>query len=186
MEPISIAMGVIGLGMQLFGGMGQAKNSAAQAAVSRDEAQQEQNINDQKQQAMELDARRKGLEQIRTAQKAGSMALSAATNQGAQFGSGLQGGEAEVSDQANFNLSGIQDSLTIGRSINDYNKNISQDKMRMADLGGESAKDSGIASLGGAITKAGPIIGQFTKGWGGGGSPGLGSLFMGGGSPSGY
>lgn len=183
MDPITLGMAAIGIGMQIFGGMGQSKVSEQEAAVSKDEAAREQAINDQKQQAMEIDARRKSLEQMRTAQKANSMALSAATNQNAQFGSGLQGGQAEVTDQSLFNLSGINTSLTIGRNINEQNKGISQDKMQMASLGADSASYAGWGSLGGALVKAGPVVGQFSKGFG---SLNLGSGMMGGGSPSGY
>lgn len=164
MDPISLAIGAVGLGMSLFGGLSSSSNAKEQAQVSADEATQEQNINDQKQQAMEIDARRKQLETIRTNQKAQAMATEAATNQNAQFGSGLQGGLAEVQNQSLFNLSGINSSLDIGRNINQYNKNISSDKMKMASLGGEAATDQAITSIGGSLMKIGPTIGALTKG----------------------
>lgn len=167
--------------MQIFGGMSSASNAKAQAAVSQDEARQEMGINAQKQQAMEIDARRRSLEQVRQTQQAQSLATARATSQGAQFGSGLQGGLAEVQDQGNFNLQGINQSLQIGRQINQYNQNIDQDKIQSAALGGQQATNQGIMSLGGALMSSGPTIGKLSQGVGG-----LGSVFMGGGSPSGY
>lgn len=182
MDPISLAMGAIGLGMQIFGGSKAADNSAQQAAVSQDEAKQEQGINNLKQQQMEMDAKRQQLEMIRTAQRASALAQSRATNQGAQFGSGLQGGLAQITDQSLVNLSGVNQAVDIGRGINAFNQNISGDKMQMATLGAEQAKDQGIVSMGGAIMKAGPMIGPMFKGFG----SNFGSSFMGGGSASGY
>jgi len=164
MDPISLAIGAVGLGMSLFGGLSGASNAKEQAKVSADEAQQEQGINDQKQQAMEIDARRKSLETIRHSQQAQAMALASATSQGAQFGSGLQGGLAEVQSESNFNLAGINSSLQIGRNINQYNKNISADKMQMSSLGGQAATDQAITSIGGSLMKIGPTIGSLTKG----------------------
>lgn len=183
MDPISLAIGAVGLGMQIFGGMSQADNAKQQAAVSKDEAAQEQGINAQKQNAMELDARRKQLEVIRTNQQAQALATSRATSQGAQFGSGLQGGLAEVQDQSMFNLTGINNSLEIGRNINQYNQNITQDKYKMADLGGDAATNQAISSIGGTLMKVGPTIGSMSKGLSLGGSGGFSLLSNG---PSGY
>lgn len=164
---LGAAIGAIGLGAQLFGGLDSAKVGKEQAAVSADEAKQEQGINDAKQQAMELSGRRTQMEDIRNTQRARAMSLNTATNQGAQFGTGLQGGLDQIMDQGLFNLSGVNSALQTGREINTFNSAISADKIRMAQLGGQSATDQGIASLGGALIKAGPVIGQFSQGFGG-------------------
>ena len=178
MDPISLAIGAVGLGMQIFGGMGQASASKEAAKISQDEARQEQGINDQKQQAMELSGRRQQMEIIRTNQRARAQALETGVNQGAQFGSGLQGGLAEVTDQSLFNLVGVNSALETGRNINQYNNNITQDKYAMAKAQSSSAQSAGYASLGGALLKAGPIIGQISQGFGG--SKGIGSFSNGG------
>lgn len=181
MDPISLALGAVGLGMQIFGGFAGASNAKAQAAVAQDEAKQEIGINNLKQQQMEIEAGRARTQQIRQAQQAQALATSRATSQGAQFGSGLQGGLAQITDQSLYNIEGINQGLEIGRGINQFNNNISVDKMQMAALGGQAATDQGIASLGGALLKAGPTIGNLSKGFGNS----FGGLF-GGGSPSGY
>jgi hypothetical protein len=194
-DPLSLALGAVGLGMQIFGGFGQASAahqqaeiSQQEAAVSKDVAVQEQGINDQKQMAMEMDARRQQLQIMRTNQQTMALAQARATNQGAAFGSGLQGGLAGVMDQSLTNLFGVTNALTTGRNIAGYNKNITADRFKSADLqsqsaavGGTAATDQGISSLGGAILKEGPTIGNLFKG----GGTSFASLF-GGGSPSGY
>ncbi len=163
MEPISIAMGAIGLGMQIFGGMGQSKIAGEQAQVSMDEAKQEQGINDAKQQAMVLQANRMQIENARNIQRSRAYATNAAVGQGAQFGSGLQGGLGQVTDQGLFNGVGVNQAVQTGKQINQFNQNISWDKMQTAQLGGQFATDQGISSLGGAVMKAGPTVGALTQ-----------------------
>lgn len=185
MDPISLAVGAVGLGMQIFGGLSSASNARQQAQVSSDVASQEQGINNAKQQAMEINGRRSQMENVRNNQLARSQALENATSQGAQFGSGLQGGLAQIQDQTAFNMQGVNDALQTGRQINTFNQSISSDKQQLASLGGQAATDQGISSLGGALMKSGPVIGQLgqnvTKGF-----SSIGNSFFGGGSPSGY
>lgn len=183
MDPITLAIAAVGVGMQIFGGIGQAGDAKKAAQLSKDEATQEQGINDQKQQAMELSARRQQMEIVRNQQRTRAMAIQSATNQGAQLGSGLQGGLAQIDDQSNFNLVGINSSLQTGRNIANYNQKISSDKMAMADVQADSATNAGYVSLGGTLLKAGPTIGALSKGFGGSNPFGF---LMGGGSPSGY
>lgn len=176
MDPISLAIGAVGLGMSIFGGMGVSEKAGEAAQISKDEAQQEAGINAAKQQQMQIEARRTQLENVRNSQRARSMATNAAVNQGAQFGSGLQGGLAQISDQNTFNQQGVGQALSIGNQIGINNSLISVDKMKMADVQAQSSADAGLASLGGAIMKAGPIVGQIGQGFGGGMSKAL-SLF---------
>lgn len=161
------AVSAAGLGMSIFGGLDQAGIAKQQAQVSGDIATQEQGINNQKQQAMELAGRRQQLEIIRNNQRARALAENNATNQGAQFGSGLQGGLAQVQDESLFNLSGVNSALETGRNIAGFNQNITKDKLRLAQLGGNAATAGGFASLGGSLMKAGPIVGAFATGSGG-------------------
>jgi len=165
MDPVSAALGIVGLGMQIFGGSAQAGVAKQEAAVSADEAKQEQAINQQKLQAMNLQTRRNNMQQIRQAQLAQATAVSRATSQGAQFGSGLVGGLGEISSEAGNNITANNQALQTGQAIGALNNNISNDKMQMASLGGQSATDQGISSLGGALMKIGPTIGQFSKGF---------------------
>lgn len=194
MDPISLTIGAIGLGMQIFGSMSaadhasenaKALNANAQqiAGISTDMTAQEQNINKVKQRQMEMEGRRTQMENIRNNQRARAMAENSATNQGANFGSGLQGGLAQINDQSMFNMSGVNSALSNGRDIAGFNSAISADKIQMAqaNAGRETiqnnaqstaASDQAFVSLGGAMMKAGPVIGQVSKGFGGGASLG--------------
>lgn len=170
MDPISLAVGAVGLGMQIFGGLSSANNASQQASVSSNIASQEQSINNAKQQAMQTQARRTQMENVRNIQRARAQGTEAAVSQGAQFGSGLQGGLAQATDQGLFNMQGVNQAVQTGQQIAGYNANISSDKMQLATLGGQAATDQGISSLGGALMKSGPMIGQLgqtaTKGFG--------------------
>lgn len=159
---IGAAVSAVGFGMSLFGGMSQADVAKQQAEVSGDIAKQEQGINAQKQQAMELAGRRQNMEIYRKMQQDQALALNSATNQGAQFGSGIQGGLAQVTDQSLFNAVGVNSALQTGRAIAGYNDAISNDKIKLASLGGQAATDAGYASLGGSLLKAGPTIGNLS------------------------
>jgi hypothetical protein len=177
MDPISIGLSVVGLGISLFGASQQANNAKHQAAVSMDIAHQEMGINSEKQKAMELNARRQQLETYRNMQRARAQATQAAVNQGASQGSGLQGGLGQIASQGLFNLVGINSALETGRNIAGYNDAISQDKIKMAQLGGEAADAQMITSIGGSIMKVGPTVGPMFSGFG--------NLFGGGGNYSG-
>ena len=186
MDPISLAIGAVGLGMQIFGGASAASNAQAQARVAQDEASQEMGINNVKQQAMELNARRSQMENTRNIQRARAMSTEAAVSGGSQFGSGLQGGLAGETDQGLFNGVGVNSALQSGRQINTYNNNIDLDKMQMAALGGQAATDQGIASLGGALLKSAPTLGAVGQaGYSGLKGLNLGQGLFGGGSPTG-
>lgn len=96
--------------------------------------QAQQQIEAQKAQAMEMDARRQQLEVIRNQQRGRAMALATATAQGAKSGSGLQGGYGQVSGQSGVNLLGIQQNLQIGRDIFGLNQTISGNQIALNDL----------------------------------------------------
>lgn len=177
MDPISLGMGVVGLGMSIFGSLSSASVSGQESKVSQDEAQQEIGINNAKQQAMEINGRRTQLQNLRNNQLARAQATNAATNQGAQFGSGLAGGLGQIQANTAFNMQGVNDALQTGRQINSFNNQIDNDKMQMASLGATQATDQGIASIGGAIMKAGPMVGAMSQGMGSG-IPGSGSNSM--------
>jgi len=164
MGPLSLALGAVGLGMQIFGGISSAENAQQQAAVSQDIAKQEQSINTIKQQAMVVQARRTNLESIRNAQVASANATAAATSQNAQYGSGLKGGLAQITDQSLFNMQGVNQAVQTGTQIAGINNNISSDKEQLASLGGTAATDQAITSLGGTLLKIGPTEGNLTKG----------------------
>lgn len=167
MDPLSLGLMAGGLVLSAIGGFGASSTAHQSAQVSMDIAHQEQGINDQKRMQMTLQSQRSQLENFRNVQRARAQGLNSATNQGAQLGSGLAGGQAQAQDQGAYNALGLNQNLQIGNSIANYNDNISADKIQMAQLGGQMATDQGLMSLGGALIKAGPTIGAIGKGFGG-------------------
>lgn len=159
MEPISAGIAIVGMGLQLFGGMKASETASHIAGVQKGIAADESKINDQKQLQMQLEARRMQMEQYRNIQRQRAAATAAATNQGASYGSGLQGGLAQVSDQGGFNNLGISQNLQFGNTIFGINRDISGKKMQLADLGADMASDQALSSLGGSLVKNSGTIG---------------------------
>lgn len=187
MDPLSAltaATQVVGLGMSLFGGFSAAHDAKQAANIQSNIAGLEGDLEGQRHTAMELSASRQSLEILRSNQRVRSMAQNSAVNQGAQFGSGIQGGEAQIQDQGLFNLAGVNQNLEIGEKMFGINQQITGQKQQLAQVQGKMATDQGIASLGGALVKAGPAIGNISSGFGNIKIPG--GWAMGGGSPTGY
>lgn len=108
--------------------------SEGSLAINKGIAAQQTEIEAQKRQAMEVDARRQQLEIIRGQQRARALGLTNATAQGSSKGSGLQGGYGQASGQAGTNLVGVQQALQSGENIFDANANITGLNSQMADL----------------------------------------------------
>jgi hypothetical protein len=161
MDPLTIGLGIAGIGLQAYGAFSAAGHAKEAAAISKNIAGDEQRINDQKQQQMMLESSRLQLQQFRNIQRLRSQATAAAVNQGAQFGSGLQGGIAQVSDQGTTNLLGINQNREIGSNIYNINSDISAQKMKMADVQSQMATDQAWSSLGGAMVKNAGTIGDL-------------------------
>lgn len=157
-NPLGVAASLGGLGLSIFGGIQKTEAAQKQAQISQDMAQTEMKQDAVRRQAMEVAARRQQMEVLRNQQRARSLALNNATGQGAQFGSGLQGGYGQVTGQSGVNLLGISQGLQAGEQMFDLNNMLSQQKMQMAQAGGQAATAQGMTSLGGALlTSAGPM-----------------------------
>lgn len=153
MDPITIGLAAVGLGLQLFGGAKQAEEAQKQQQIQRNIQGLEVGVNAQRKQAMELSASRQQLENIRNVQRARAQGMSAAVNQGAQFGSGIQGGQAQAQSMGAWNNLGITQNLEIGRNIFGLNDQISAQKTQLSQSQSASATDAGWATLGGALVK---------------------------------
>lgn len=165
---------VVGAGLSLYGSM-----SKAAAAEKYEEAQKrkieiQQQINEQRRQAMELDANRKQLEVIRNTQRVRAAGLQAATNQGAQFGSGYAGGQAQAQAQGGFNLLGINQNLSIGRNVFALNNKLSQTEIEMGQASTQESTATGYQSMGSSVLSAMPAISALSKGGTGFGNTGGG------------
>lgn len=155
--------------MSIYGKFSGSQDASKYAELEKQQAGFEMGINDQKRNQMELNGRRQLLENFRNAQRLRAQGINSATNQGAQLGSGLQGGLAQNTSQANYNALGVTQNLQIGRNIFGLNDQISGVKMQMADVKSNMATDQGWASLGGSIlTSAGTISNLGKSGFGAG------------------
>jgi len=147
MDPFTLAIGALSVGLQAFGT--QQSTSAAKdyasttnplhAAKSQQDiaiAGYEQNISQQNQNFMELQNQRQVLQNVRKAQQAGSMAIATQANQGALFGSAAGGAKGQISGEANVNALGFAQSIQTGRNIFAQNQNITGS--RIAQYGIES------------------------------------------------
>lgn len=165
-------LGAASIGMQIFGTMGAssgAKDKAnAEKQIAADEMQQDQ----VRRSGMELDANRKSMEQLRNTQRMRAMATNNAVNQGAQFGSGLQGGLAGISGQSTTNQLGISQNLSLGEHMFDLNALISQQKMKISDANSKIATSQAISSLGKSLGGAMSPLSSLSKGFGGFGGSG--------------
>lgn len=163
MDPVSLGIMAVGLGLQAYGGFSAAGRAKEASQISQNIAADEQKINDQKRTQMELEARRMQMQTFRNAQRLRAQATAAAVNQGASKGSGLQGGLAQIQDYAAEGLTNIGQNLEIGRNIFSLNDDISAQKQRLASIQGEGATEQALASLGGSLVKYGPTIGGLAK-----------------------
>lgn len=165
---ISAISGGVGLGMKIFGMDSASKAASAAYGIESNITGLQQQVNNQKQQQMELSARRGQLENFRNAQRLRAQGTNAAVNQGAQFGSGLQGSLAQNTSQSLFNSQGINQNLEIGRNIFGLNNQISSQNLALSKVKSDMSTDQGWANLGGSLMQSSGSIGNVAgAAWGG-------------------
>lgn len=171
---IDDALMIGGMGASLFGAFGASSAARKAAEAQKSIAGLEIKANAQREQAMELNANRAMLQNVRMNQMARSVAQMNATSQGAQFGSGLQGGIGSISGGTGTNILGISQNLRIGRNLFDTYNKISHFKMDLGDAQSQLSTDQGLMSFGSSMMGASKSFGNL-------GSVNWGSLFSGGG-----
>lgn len=158
MDPISGALGIASVGLSLYGGI--ASSEAAQKV-----SQNQQNIigyeeqqDKVRQEAMHVQAQRSQMEVLRNAQRMRSLALNNATGQGAQFGSGLQGGYGQVAGMAGNNMLAINQNVQSGDQMFALNAQINQQKIQMAQNQADQSQAQAIGNLGSTLQKLTPTL----------------------------
>lgn len=154
----------VGLGLAAGGAALSYSASKDTAAAQQGIAQQEMKADKQRQQAMELDAQRRMRENVRNMQRAHSTALSNATSQNAQFGSGLPGGYGQISGYGGTEQLGISQNLQIGENLFGINQQINMYKMAISGYQSTAALGSGLSSLGGAMIQGAGTMGNIFGG----------------------
>jgi hypothetical protein len=186
-DPISLGIGALGLGMQIFGGMGASSAAKAASLASQAEAGQEEQLNNIKQQQMTLSGNRQQMETFRNAQRARAQGLNAAVQGGSQYGSGIAGGQAQATDQAGYNNLGVRQNIQFGNQTLATDNTITGLKSQISQDQGTQASDQALAGIGGSLVKgAGTMSNIFGAAGNGIKSLNLGQGMFGGGSPSGF
>lgn len=165
-NPVGAGMALAGAGLSIFGSSQKASNAREIANVQKQMAGVEMQQDAVRRRMMEMSARRQQMEVLRNAQRARSLALAVANSQGAQFGSGLQGGYGQISGQTNTNLLGIDQGLKAGEQMFDLNAVLSKHKMTLADLGGKAATSEAYTKLGGTLLGSASAGGNLGKQFG--------------------
>jgi hypothetical protein len=98
---------------------------------------------------------RNQLQETRNAQVARATAIAGATNQGAQFGSGLAGGTAQVTDQAQNNLLGLNQAMKSAGQIFTLNQDISNQNRAATSYGNNASMWQGIGQIASGVTSLG-------------------------------
>lgn len=190
MDPITVGIQAVGLGMKLFGAFSGASSSSQFADQTAQYAQQmnaqeqqkfglEKQVNQQRQAAMELSARRQQLEIFRNNQRARAMGLNASVSQGAQYGSGMPGGLASIDAQSRINNQGVNQNLEIGRNIFGLNNSItdinatesgikSKYQTQQAQYQAQQTTDQAWQGFGGSLIGSAGTLGNIGGAIGGG------------------
>lgn len=143
--------GLVGLGLAIAGTMGGMKAASAESAISIDQVQHEEQIEQLKEQQMVLQNQRQNTENLRNVQKAQAMGKAAAANQGALLGSGYAGGQAQAAAKGAWNAENLSQNLQIGKGIFAQDFAIDQDKIKMANEQSKLARSQGEMALGADI-----------------------------------
>ena len=166
MPAVTTAVAVIGAGVAGAGFFMSSSAAEEQARIQKQILAAQQQIENEKKKAMELDASRRTLEVFRGVQRAKSVAAANAVAQGAQFSSGLLGGQAQAQGEGNYALLGIGQNLQIGRQIFQYNKEITDLKGQLADANADAQIGAGLTSLGMSLMGNAGNIGKMFSGFG--------------------
>lgn len=153
--------GLIQLGAGIAGGLTQASFGRKEREIQQQELVTQNQIQEQRRTAMELSARRLQTENVRNAQVARSMALSAGANQGAQFGSGVASGMGQANAQAAYQNMGVSQNLQIGEKIFDLNEQLGDER---TELSGLESKASESKAMYGALGALGGDASSIYKG----------------------
>jgi hypothetical protein len=146
---LSTAASIAGIGSSLAGtAMGFIGQKKQHAAMEKAEKARERQ--------MLLDAQRQRRQIVRESIMARSTALANATAQGAEGGSGVQGGMAQIAADAARGLTYTNQSESLGQTIFSANREAS----RGATL---ASAGSGLVSLGGMIQDSAPAFGRLTE-----------------------
>lgn len=175
MDPISLAIGAIGMGVSAFGMFG-ASSAAKQASNIQNAILANETAENQvRQQAVNMQAQRSQIQNVRNTQRAQAQGLSVGVSQGAQFGSGVAGGQAQAATAGAWNAEGIDQSILSANKVFGYDYAIDSLKGQLGSTESTLAQDRGIQGMGMSIFGAAGAAGRLFAP-GSGRSPGAGGM----------
>lgn len=155
--------GALSLGGSIYGAIAGSEQAEKINQDYLQIAQTESQQNTLRRTAMELQNRRQQTQNIRQTQYARSMALNTATNQGAQFGSGLQGAYGSIAGESNTNTQTLNQNLQQGEQMFNLQDTLNaQQRWLAADQAGMQGIQ-GLTSAFGSIGKSLGNIGQLAS-----------------------
>jgi hypothetical protein len=158
MNPFASALGIGGLGLELFGGLSAASDARHIADKEMQVAQNQLQEDNVRRQAMELTAQRQMVEDVRGAQARRAGVVSASVGSGAQFSSSRMGAESSVLSAAGKNIQGTSENLQFGEQMFTLDQYQDILKMDIAKLQGKQSSDQGLASIGAGMMGAGKMF----------------------------
>lgn len=159
------AASAAGIGLSAYGTATQVSAAKHQAEAQQQIIEQQQRQEALRQRAMELDARRRMVENLRQAQRVRAMSLATTTAQGSIGDSSALGGAyGQASGQYGTNLLGISQNLEIGRGMFASNYAESLGKIAYANAGSQMAFGAGLSSLGNMLVSSAGTIGNIAGG----------------------
>jgi len=138
MFPFALLFGAIGAVASVAGAVVSAQGSAQAAQASKEQEKL-------RAQQVELESERQRRQVIRNGLKARSLALTNATADGAQFGSGFAGGTSQIANKTAENTLGINQAESIS-------KGIFANQGKIADAESLAAFGQGMSSFGSTIS----------------------------------
>jgi hypothetical protein len=149
------ATAIAGLGLSGAGMYQSYQGQKRQAASQQEAIRLQQQMDDQRKKAMELDAMRRKREMIRQSIAARSMALATTTALGAsaEGSSALPGSYGGIQGRTGVNELGVNQNLEIGRSMFGLQRGVSAAYQNAASAGSQVAMGQGLSSLGGTLLK---------------------------------
>lgn len=156
----------VGLAASAYGAYEQYEGAKAANTATVATIGDEQQINAIKNQAANLQFQRQDMQQLRINQRLRSQALAVSAGQGqgsqkGQVGSGLGGAVGAISGQIGNNLLANNQNQDVTNSIYNINKDIGTQEINKANAQLQSQEGAGISSLGGALSKAVPQLGNL-------------------------
>lgn len=162
-------IGLVGLGIGLYGMLGAQKAAKQESAISMQEAGVEEQQNRVRQQAMQLDAAHKRVTiaqqtQLAMAQGKAASVASGAGIMGANVSSGYKGGQGQAEAKGAYNTLGINQGEELGNQMFNLTDQLDQYKIQMMQAQSKQATNQGWINFGESVLGSAGNIAKLAAG----------------------